>query len=87
MRLASHLDLGAAAPLLAEFKRARRQPIEVDASAVERIGGLCLQALLAAEATWRADSVPFRIVQPSQSFVEALRLAGAESILMPEATQ
>jgi len=48
MQLASNLDLAAAKPLWTELVATRAQPIEIDASNVERLGGLCLQVLLAA---------------------------------------
>jgi chemotaxis protein CheX len=49
------LDIRAAAPLQAEILASRGQPLTLDASAVERLGGLCLQVLLSARATWAAD--------------------------------
>ncbi len=49
------LDIRAAAPLQAEILGLRGQPLTLDASAVERLGGLCLQVLLSARATWAAD--------------------------------
>jgi chemotaxis protein CheX len=49
------LDIRAAAPLQAKFLALRGQPLTLDASAVERLGGLCLQVLLSARAAWAAD--------------------------------
>jgi len=49
------LDIRAAAPLKAEILGLRGQPLTLDASAVERLGGLCLQVLLSARSTWAAD--------------------------------
>jgi chemotaxis protein CheX len=83
MRLQQILDIGAAAPLQSELLRARGSPIEIDASGVERLGGLCLQVLLAAKAAWRADNQAFHIVNPSPSFVEAARLMGAADLSEP----
>lgn len=80
MQLAPVLDLSAAGPLWFELCAARGKPIEVDAAAVERLGGLCLQALLAAEKQWRADGVPFAIVHASQAFVEGVNLMAAHSL-------
>lgn len=81
MRLASNLDLGAARPLWTDLSAARRQPLDLDASDVQRLGGLCLQVLLAARACWSADGVPFRITNPSEPFLDALRLMAAEELL------
>ncbi|RZJ31130.1 MAG: STAS domain-containing protein [Brevundimonas sp.] len=53
--LPSVLDIRAAGPLQAELLGLRGQPVTLDASAVERLGGLCLQVLLSARATWAAD--------------------------------
>lgn len=49
------LDIRAAGPLQAEILASRGQPLALDASAVERLGGLCLQVLLSARSTWAAD--------------------------------
>lgn len=77
MRLPQNLDLGAAKTLHSDFLQARGAPIEIDASEVERIGGVCLQVLIAAAAAWRRDGHEFRVVAPSQAFTEAIRLMGA----------
>jgi len=80
MQLRQVLDLGAAAPLWLDVCAARGKPLEVDASGVERLGGLCLQVLLAAQAQWRRDGVAFAIVNPSPSFIEGTRLMGAHDL-------
>jgi chemotaxis protein CheX len=61
------LDLIAAERLHAQLVGLRGQPLEIDASAVERMGGLCLQVLLSAQKTWEADggSVRFNAVSPA----------------------
>lgn len=80
MRLPQILDIGAAAPLWSELSRVRGKSLEVDASQVERVGGVCLQVLLAAQAAWLADGVTFCVVNPSAGFVEATRLMGAADL-------
>jgi chemotaxis protein CheX len=80
MRLPQILDLGAAAPLQAELSAARGQPLQLDASGVERLGGLCLQVLIAAQAQWRADAVEFAIANPSAAFAEGARLMAAHNL-------
>lgn len=77
MRLPQNLDLGAAGPLWSDMCAARGQPIELDASSVERIGGLCLQVLVAAQAQWRADGIAFAVINPSAAFADGVRLMGA----------
>ncbi|RRN60648.1 STAS domain-containing protein, partial [Caulobacter sp. 602-1] len=49
------LDLKAAAPLKAAFLERRGTAITVEADQVRRLGGLCLQVLLAARKAWDQD--------------------------------
>jgi chemotaxis protein CheX len=77
LTLASVLDLRAAAPLRAALLERRGEAMEVDASEVERLGGLCLQVLLAAQRTWAEDGHAFSISGRSDGFREAIRLLGA----------
>lgn len=84
MQLASTLDLAAAAPLCAELRAARGRPIEIDASSVERLGGLCLQVLIAAGRAWRTDGVAFALINPSQLFADAVRLMAADELTASE---
>lgn len=80
LQLIENLDLKAAAPLHSEFLSLRHMPLNVDASNVQRLGGLCLQVLMSAQATWAADAVSFAISSPSPAFQEALSLFGAEDL-------
>jgi chemotaxis protein CheX len=80
MQLPEILDLKAAAPLRAALLEARRAPLEIDASAVQRLGGLCLQVLLSAEATWAADGQPFTISAASPAFAEGALRMGAHTL-------
>jgi chemotaxis protein CheX len=75
------LDLRAAAPLAAELLGRRGKPVVVDASGVERLGGQCLQVLLAGRATWRADGHAFQIADPSAAFSDALVALGAADLV------
>jgi chemotaxis protein CheX len=77
LTLAPVLDLRAAGALRAELLERRGQPMNVDASGVERMGGLCLQVLLSARSVWADDGHAFTISGPSESFREAMRLLGA----------
>ncbi len=74
LRLPAILDLSAAAPLAEELLRLRGRPVSLDASQVERLGGLCLQVLLSARATWAEDSLRLDIARRSAAFDEALAL-------------
>ena len=71
------MSLTAAAPLTARLLGLQGAPLLVDASQVERLGGLCLQVLLSASATWSAAGLTFAIQQPSPAFQEAWALFAA----------
>lgn len=77
VRLGQVLDLNAAGPLASELLALRGRNLEVDASAVERVGAQCLQVLLSARATWDADGAAFALVSPSDEFASTLALLGA----------
>ena len=77
VRLSQVLDLNAATPLANELLALRGQALNVDASAVERLGAQCLQVLLSARATWEADGAAFALVSPSSEFESTLALLGA----------
>ncbi|WP_428153895.1 STAS domain-containing protein [Brevundimonas sp.] len=71
------LDLNAAEPLKAELLALRGHPLTLDASAVERLGGLCLQVLLSARKTWAADGVNLSLGSVSQYWTEQWAAFGA----------
>ena len=71
------LDLKAASALAQRFIGFQGRALTLDASRVERIGGLCLQVLLSARLAWKVDRVPFGVVNPSPAFSESLELFGA----------
>ena len=77
VRLGQVLDLNAAGPLAHELLALRGRDLEVDASAVERLGAQCLQVLLSARATWDADGAAFAVITPSDEFTSTLALLGA----------
>jgi chemotaxis protein CheX len=70
------LDLKAAAALAACLAALRGAPLAIDASRVERLGGQCLQVLLAAAQSWRADTAALTLRAPTPAFVDGLRLLG-----------
>lgn len=71
------LDLKAAEPLKAELLALRGRALTLDASAVQRLGGLCLQVLLSARKTWAADGVNLNLGSVSQSWTEQWDAFGA----------
>lgn len=77
LQLEPVLDLGAAERLHAQLSGLRGQPLDIDASQVERLGGLCLQVLISARDTWHADGQPARVSQPSPAFEDAWALFAA----------
>ena len=56
----------------------RGAPVELAAGETRRLGGQCVQILLAAAAAWAADGQSFRLVEPSAEVSEALRLLGVD---------
>jgi chemotaxis protein CheX len=75
------LDMLAATPLAAELLTRRGQDLAVDASAVQRMGGQCLQVLLAARTTWAEDGHAFRVIGTSTAFSDASALLGAPDLI------
>lgn len=79
VRLPEFLDLAAAAPLAKTLLERRGQPIVIDGSAVHQVGAQCVQVLLSARKTWRADGVPLSIVNCAPRMIEDLQFLGIES--------
>ena len=74
------LDSTAAGPLLADLQKLRGNPVEVAGGSVSRISALCVQVLLSAEKTWKADGVSFNVSSPSDALREALRILGVSDV-------
>lgn len=70
------MDLACAASIHRELLVRRGADLDVDASPVRKLGGLGLQVLLAANASWERDGHKFQVLNRSAAFSEALRLAG-----------
>jgi chemotaxis protein CheX len=77
LQLEPILDLGAAERLHAQLVSLRGRPLDIDASQVERLGGLCLQVLLSAKTTWATDGQDVRLSSASPAFEDAWALFGA----------
>lgn len=73
------LDLKAAAPLASEFLRRRGTDLGVDASQVRRLGAQCLQVLLSAAMTWKADEATLSFADPSPDFLDGLTKLGIDA--------
>ena len=78
--LAPVLDLQAAEPLRAELMALRGRPLDLDASQVTRMGGLCLQVLMSARKIWSEDGVCLTVDQPSLAFSEQLAAFGGPEL-------
>ena len=76
LHLDAVLDLKAAKPLADALTARRGADLEVDASEVRRLGGLCLQVLLSAVATWQGDGRTLTFLNPAPAFIEGLELLG-----------
>lgn len=85
-QLAPTLDLRAAIGLASGILSLRGEQVTLDASQVKKIGAQCLQILLSARQTWERDGSSFALINPSDEFVEAVRLAGlsADSLIEKE---
>ncbi len=73
------LDLKAATPLTEQMLERRGSDVEVDSGRVQRLGGQCLQVLLAARATWKADGKRFLVINIPPMIVETLILLGVST--------
>ncbi|CAM5402679.1 STAS domain-containing protein [Frigidibacter albus] len=76
LSLAPRLDLPAASPLSEAIRASKGQALNLDAGNVAHLGGLCLQVLLAAAASWRAAGQTLRINPRSQAFEDAVAMFG-----------
>ena len=74
------VDFASAAALRSGLLEHRGSDLEVDAAAVQRIGGLGLQILLSAARSWRSDGLKFAITGASTPFNEVLSLTGAADL-------
>ncbi len=78
VELPEALDFTAAAPLADRLLNCVGEDLVIDASAVQRLGGSCLQVLIAAARTWNAENGSLTIERPSARFLEDLKSLGFE---------
>ncbi len=76
--LAEVLDLKAATALAGELLAARGGDVSLDGSAVQRLGGQCLQVIMSAHATWNKEGASLQIINPSHDLIESLELLGVD---------
>ena len=76
VRLAAALDIRAVRPLYNELKEMRGADIRVDASEVSLVGAQCLQVLVSAVASWKADGCEIDFVEPSAAFIDGVDRLG-----------
>ncbi len=76
LSLAPVLDLNEAQALHGKLMGLRGSNITIDASAVERVGALCLQVLMAGAKSWEADKQSFTFSKASDAFMKTTQLIG-----------
>ncbi|HYC96400.1 STAS domain-containing protein [Brevundimonas sp.] len=74
------LDIQSAEALRVQLLGARGRPLVLDGSAVERLGGLCLQVLLSARQTWAADGHGLVVNPASKAFTDQWNAFGAPAM-------
>ena len=77
LTLPATLDIQYAETLRSQLLALRGQPVAVDGSAVERLGGLCLQVLLSAQQTWARDGQAMSLDAVSEDFTNQWNSFGA----------
>jgi chemotaxis protein CheX len=76
LSLDSVLDLNAAGSLHSKLMAARGSDLVIDASAVERVGALCLQVLMSAAKTWEEEKHSLTYSQMSDALTKTMQLTG-----------
>jgi len=80
LALPAVLDIQAAEPLRVQLLGARGRSLTLDASSVERLGGLCLQVLLSAQRTWAAEGHDLVVDPASEAFNDQWNAFGAPAM-------
>ncbi|MFD1328393.1 STAS domain-containing protein [Mycoplana ramosa] len=89
LSLAPVLDLNEATALRDKLMALKGNDLTIDASAVERIGALCAQVLMAGAKTWEADRRAYTVTGASEPFLKTMQLIGVdiEHLLAKETQQ
>ncbi|WP_438750215.1 STAS domain-containing protein [Pararhizobium sp. O133] len=76
LSLAPILDLNEANALHGKLAGLRGNALVIDASAVERVGALCVQVLMAGAKSWEEDKQSFTFAKVSDAFTKTTQLIG-----------
>ena len=70
------LDLNAASSLRTQILALRGSNLAIDASAVEKVGTLCIQVLMSARKTWDEDKLSLTFSKMSEALMKTMQLSG-----------
>nr|WP_314092608.1 STAS domain-containing protein [uncultured Shinella sp.] len=89
LSLAPVLDLNEATALHQQLMGLKGNPLVIDASAVERVGALCVQVLMAGAKSWEEEGKSFTFGKVSDPFMKTMQLIGVniDHLLAQEAGQ
>lgn len=76
LSLAPVLDLNEASALHGKLMALRGSNLVIDASAVERVGALCVQVLMAGAKSWEEDKHTYTFSKVSDAFTKTTQLIG-----------
>lgn len=76
LSLAPVLDLNEATALHRQLMGLKGSNVVIDASAVERVGALCVQVLMAGAKSWEEDKLSFTFLKVSDAFTKTMQLIG-----------
>jgi chemotaxis protein CheX len=76
LRLPESIDLRTIAEMHQSLMAMKGRPLDLDGSAVQRIGGLGLQVLASAFDTWAADGCALQLRDPSEALTRSLEQMG-----------
>ncbi len=78
LNLSAIIDLNEASAMRDKFLSLRGSDLSIDASAVERVGALGAQVLMAAAKTWDQDKLAFTFSKASDAFQKTMQLIGVD---------
>lgn len=78
LNLAPVLDINEAVALRERLLAMKGSDLSIDASAVERVGALCAQVLMAGAKTWEADQRSYTFAKASEPFLKTMQLIGVD---------
>ena len=83
--LPERLDSTSAQELSVQIDAHKDKHIELNGEHVSKVGGLCLQVLLAAKDEWARNSLEFQIKSPSDALSSFLNKIGRDDLTTAEA--